>query len=96
MSVYSINPNLLPAQGIPSGYSGYGTIVIFGKPEYKVMYYVDVFGQFAIYNGNALAWVAYNKNYVLGEGNHGFKIGYDDNVYVLIDGVKKFYVQEKV
>lgn len=56
---YSTNSNLLPSLGIPSGFSPYGTIFGSYKVSYKLIIYVDVFGNFAVYSTNLNKWVPY-------------------------------------
>ena len=56
MQVYSVNPNIKLAQGVPSGLSEYATCICFGKCEYKILLYIDVFGALAIWSTNENRW----------------------------------------
>lgn len=54
---YSINPGLLPSQGIPTGLTTYGTLFGLRYPQYKVMLYVSVLGELSIWSTNQNKWV---------------------------------------
>lgn len=54
---YSANSNLIAAQGIPTGFSAYGTYFGFNTATYNVICYLDVFGLFATYATHTKNWL---------------------------------------
>lgn len=56
LQVFSCNTGNLPAQGVPAEVSPYGTCICFGGIEYKILLYIDVFGQVATYNTQLSKW----------------------------------------
>lgn len=56
ISFWSANPGDKPAVGMPSGFSEYGTYIIFKGSEYPVLLYVSVFGEMAAWGTNNGAW----------------------------------------
>lgn len=56
LQAFSCNPGNLPAQGVPPEASPYGTYICFGGIEYKILLYIDVFGQVATYNTQLSKW----------------------------------------
>lgn len=60
LHIYSVNPGRKPAQGLPEGYSEYGTIIAFTKGEYNIMLYCNVFGKVAFYGENSKKWIPYD------------------------------------
>lgn len=99
ISIYSVNPETVPKQGLPDKYSKYGTVIVYGNTAYKTMFYVSVFGEFAIYDAKSepKKWVLYKNNVVLCENDdHNIKLGYDNNgAYLVVDGTLKKYIQYK-
>lgn len=69
LKVFSVNPGLKIAQGVPSGLSEYATCICFGKAEYGVLWYVDVFGATAIYSTNQNRWTVPTSKIILGTLN---------------------------
>ena len=53
---YSVNPNLMIAQGCPTDLSPYGSVIGFSMCEYEVMLYIDVFGKTAVWSTNNNKW----------------------------------------
>lgn len=60
IQIYSANPNILAAQGVPEGLSQYGTYVCYGKCEYPTFMYIDVFGEFGAYGRETKRWENYS------------------------------------
>lgn len=58
ISVYSVNPGLKPAQGLPSDVNNYGTVLSFNNVTYPVMIYQSVLGELAIWSTNSNVWRA--------------------------------------
>ena len=56
LSFWSANPNNKPAVGMPSGFSEYGTYIIFKGSEYPILIYASVFGETAVWGTNNGAW----------------------------------------
>ena len=56
ISFWSANPGNKPAVGMPSGFSEYGTYIIFKGSGYPVLLYVSVFGEMAAWGTNNGAW----------------------------------------
>lgn len=57
LQVFSVNEGSKIAQGVPPGLSPYATVICFGKAEYGVLWYVDVFGATATYSTNQNRWI---------------------------------------
>lgn len=57
LQVFSVNEGSQIAQGVPPGLSPYATVICFGKAEYRVLWYVDVFGATATYSTNQNRWI---------------------------------------
>lgn len=57
LQVFSVNEGSQIAQGVPPGLSPYATVICFGKAEYGVLWYVDVFGATATYSTNQNRWI---------------------------------------
>lgn len=55
---YSANPNVLAKQGVPDGFSKYGTYFGFNSSNYKAILYQSVLGELAIYSTNNSVWVS--------------------------------------
>ena len=53
---FSTNPNNLPTEGYPTNFSTYATVFGFSTCNYKVICYLDVFGNFATYATNSKKW----------------------------------------
>ena len=56
ISFWSANPGDKPAVGMPSGFSEYGTYIIFKGSEYPILIYASVFGETAVWGTNNGAW----------------------------------------
>ena len=69
LQLYSVNPNIRLAQGVPPGLSEYATCICFGKCEYKILLYIDVFGALAIWSTNQNRWKVPTSKIVLGTLN---------------------------
>lgn len=54
---WSCNPNALPSQGVPDGFSTYGSLHITDDP-YRQIIYIDVYGNVATYGTNQGKWNA--------------------------------------
>lgn len=70
----SYNHNILPSQGVPTGFSEYASVLSVIGPKYPIAAYIDVFGNLAIWNSNQNRWEVYHRgDYVYGitEGGTG-------------------------
>ena len=57
---YSVNPSTMIAQGCPSGFSEYATVIGCGSSlSYPIMMFIDVFGRMAIWSSNQVRWQHY-------------------------------------
>ena len=56
LSFWSANPNDKPAVGMPSGFSEYGTYIIFKGSGYPILIYASVFGETAVWGTSNGAW----------------------------------------
>lgn len=69
LQVFSVNEGWQIAQGVPPGLSPYATVICFGKAEYRVLWYIDVFGATAIYSTNQNRWIVPSSSVIdLGTG----------------------------
>ena len=56
ISYWSANPSNKPYVGFPNGFSQYGTYIIFKGCAYRVLFYISVFGETAVWGTNNQAW----------------------------------------
>lgn len=57
---YSTDPNRLPAIGLPSNYSSYGTLFGIRSTAYALIQFVDKFGNLAIYDTENGRWLPHS------------------------------------
>lgn len=58
---YSVNPDLLIYQGVPSGLSNYATVFGCAKSNYGLLVYIDVFGRIAVWSIMGNQWIIYTS-----------------------------------
>lgn len=58
---YSVNPDLLIYQGVPSGLSNYATVFGCTKSNYRLLVYIDIYGKIAVWSHQENQWVKYTN-----------------------------------
>ena len=53
---FSVNPGLMIQEGAPSNFSEYTTVIVFNKPEYKTAFYIDLYGNKAVWSSYHGRW----------------------------------------
>ena len=98
LQVFSVNEGSQIAQGVPPGLSPYATVICFGKAEYRVLWYIDVFGATAIYSTNQNRWNVPSSSVIdLGTGtSFDVKTQYSNYRQLTVNDFVAFSVNETI
>lgn len=91
LQIYSANPNILAAQGVPEALSPYGLYICMGRSEYNTMLYIDVFGSIGAWSENTKKWMNYTPIHIQNKITYGTNVSlYHHNNCTLMHKVVHF------